>query len=41
MYEAMQNERDRALREVKHISKEFRFTAGLLKGLFDEYRMKQ
>ena len=32
MFEAKKNERATALKEVKHLCKEFGFTAGMLKG---------
>ena len=40
MVEAKKNERANALKEVKHLCKEFSFTAGMLKGLLAEGRKK-
>ena len=41
MVEAKKNERTTALKEVKRLSKEFGFTAGMLKGALAEGRKKQ
>jgi hypothetical protein len=41
MVEAKKNERASALKEVKHLCKEFGFTAGMLKGSFAKGRKKQ
>ncbi len=41
MVEAKKNERANALKEVKHICKEFGFTAGMLQGSLTEGRKKQ
>ena len=38
MAEAKKNERTNALKEVKHLCKEFGFTAGMLKGSLAEGR---
>ena len=38
MVEAKKNERANALKEVKHLCKEFGFTAGMLKGSLAEGR---
>ena len=40
MDEANKNERTKALKEVKRLLKEFRFTGGMLKGLLAEGRNK-
>ncbi len=39
--EAKKNKRDNALKEVKHLCKDFGFTAGMLKGSLAEGRKKQ
>ena len=41
MAEAKKNERTNALTEVKHLCKEFGFTAGMLKGSLAEGRKQQ
>ena len=41
MAEAKKNERTNALKEVKHLCKEFGFTAGMLKGALTEGRTKK
>ena len=41
MVEAKKNERANALREVKHLCKEFSFTVGMIKGSLAEGRKKQ
>ena len=41
MVEAKKNERAYALKEVKRLSKEFGFSAGMLKGSLTEGRKKQ
>ena len=40
MAEAKKNERTNALKEAKHLCKEFGFTAGMLKGSLAEGRKK-
>ena len=40
MIEAKKNERTNALKEVKHLCKEFGFTSGMLKGSLAESRRK-
>ena len=41
MVEAKKNRRASALKEVKHLCKEFGFTAGMLKGAIAEARKKK
>ena len=41
MVEAKKNERANALKEVKRLSKEFGFTAGMLKGVLTDEEKKQ
>lgn len=41
MVEAKKNERTDALKKVKELCKEFRFTAGMLKGALAEGRKKK
>jgi len=41
MVEAKKSEQAKALKEVKRLSKEFGFTAGILKGALAEGRKKQ
>lgn len=41
MFETKKNERKNALKEVKKLSKEFVFMAGMLKGVLTEGRKKQ
>ena len=41
MVEAVKNERANALKKVKHVCKEFYFTAGMLKGSLSEGRKKK
>ena len=41
MVEAKKNERANALKEVKHLCKEFGFTAGMLKGSLVKGRGKE